>query len=133
MFVGKFVCNLDDKGRLYIPKEFRAELRKGIVMRSDCEDRYLSLCPPETWERFKGDVPNTYEIRGYEADRYGRIDLPDTFMSHISSRPRDSVLLIGMLNNVEILNISRLPECEVRTPEEWEEVLRSLYEMSSAA
>jgi MraZ protein len=50
MFIGEYHHNIDDKGRLAIPKKFRKNLSKGAVITRGL-DTALFLFPKEEWDK----------------------------------------------------------------------------------
>ncbi len=55
MFLGEFVHNTDDGGRLTIPARFRAGLEAGLVVTRGL-DRCLAIYPMLEWERLAQQV-----------------------------------------------------------------------------
>ena len=90
MFLGSYLHNIDNKGRLTLPAKFRAELAKGVVVTHGL-DGCLWVFPMETWERLAAkmnELPLTdKDSRDFvrlmygsamdcEPDKQGRILLP---------------------------------------------------------
>ncbi len=57
MFIGEYSHNLDDKGRLAVPKKFRADLERGIVVTRGL-DRCLFVYTMEEWKEIATKLSN---------------------------------------------------------------------------
>ena len=116
MFLGEFVHNIDDKGRLTIPAKFRGELAAGLVVTRGF-DRNLMLYPMNEWNKLATNLTTrplsetdvrTFRRRVFsgatdlEPDKQGRIIIPQYLREFAGIN--GEVVVIGMYNYVEIWN-----------------------------
>ncbi|OAQ20130.1 division/cell wall cluster transcriptional repressor MraZ [Thermosulfurimonas dismutans] len=146
MFRGQFRHNLDEKGRLSIPRRFREVLREryggsGLVVTRlpEC----LVAYPWEEWrrleERLMGLPADLPEVRLYMRyflgsaeecfpDRQGRILLP-AHLREAAGIEREAVLL-GLLDRFEIWNPERLSIQMEAAREGFDDLSRKVAELS---
>lgn len=97
MFLGTYLHNIDNKGRLTLPAKFRAELAKGVVVTLGL-DGCLWVFPMETWEKLAQKMhelplndPRSRQVARLfyayatdsEPDKQGRILLPPLLREHV--------------------------------------------------
>ena len=114
MFIGQYEHNLEEKGRLSVPKKFRNDLVDGGVLTRGL-DNCLFLFPKKRWEEFMSKLSQTpltkADARGFsrlltygavevELDAQGRILLPEFL--RIFAGIKKEVILAGALERVEI-------------------------------
>lgn len=114
MFIGQYEHNLEEKGRLAIPKKFRGELGEGAILTRGL-DGCLFLFPLRSWEEFvaklvqtpltKTDARDfsrylTYGAVEVELDSQGRILIPEYLRG--SAGIGKEVVLAGALGRIEI-------------------------------
>jgi MraZ protein len=114
MFIGEYIHNIDEKGRLAIPVKFRSRLVGGAVATKGL-DNCLSLYPEEAWnkqvEKMESLPLTQSKSRAYarfilsgafpvEIDKQGRINLPTTLMEF--GNIKNQVIVTGLGDHVEI-------------------------------
>ncbi len=116
MFLGEFIHNIDDKGRLTIPAKFRGELASGLVVTRGF-DRNLMIFPLSGWAELADSLNDRplgeTDVRAFrrrvfsgasdlEPDKQGRIIVPQYLRQFAGIN--GEVVVIGMYNYVEIWN-----------------------------
>lgn len=114
MFIGQYEHNLEEKGRLSVPKKFRTDLADGGVLTRGL-DGCLFLFPKRHWEEFveklqqtpltKADARGfsrllTYGANEVEIDAQGRILVPE-YLRQFAGIKKE-VILAGSLERIEI-------------------------------
>ena len=119
MFLGTHSPRLDEKGRLFLPAKFRAELAAGLVITRG-QDRCLFVYPMAEFERLAeaaraapttmGEARKHVRMLSSSAsdevpDRQGRITVPQQLREY-AGLDRDCAV-IGALSRVEIWDAAR--------------------------
>jgi len=119
MFLGTYLHNIDNKGRLTLPAKFRAELAKGVVVTLGL-DGCLWVFPMETWEELAQkmhELPLNDEgsrnlgrlfyanATDSEPDKQGRILLPATLRDKVGLD--GETVIVGGPGRLEIWNRER--------------------------
>lgn len=114
MFIGEYSHNLDDKGRLAVPKKFRSVLSKGAVVTRGL-DNCLFLYTKAEWEKLAEKLAalpfaqaNTRAFArlmlagamDVKIDKQGRIILPEYLRKFASLKK--STIVAGLYNRLEI-------------------------------
>jgi MraZ protein len=114
MFIGEYIHNIDEKGRLAVPVKFRSRLAGGAVVTKGL-DNCLSLYPEEAWNKMvekMESLPLTQsKSRAYarfilsgafsvDADKQGRINLPAALRQYAGVK--NQVIVTGLGDHVEI-------------------------------
>lgn len=114
MFIGEYAHNLDEKGRLAIPKKFRADLSKGAVVTRGL-DSCLFLYTKKEWEKLAQKLANLpfaqantrafarHMLTGAmdaSPDKQGRIMLPDYLRQFAGMKK--SVIVAGLYSRLEL-------------------------------
>lgn len=114
MFIGEYTHNLDDKGRLAVPKKFRADLSQGAVVTRGL-DSCLFLYTKAEWEKLAlklAELPfSQANTRAFarlmlagamdvEIDAQGRIMLPEYLRTF--AQLKKSVIVAGLYNRLEL-------------------------------
>ncbi len=114
MFLGEFEHTLDDRGRIAVPAKWRPALGEGLVVTRGIE-RCLFLWSMDDWSSIaeklsrlslmQTDARRIHRLLFSGAtdaapDRLGRVLLPGFLRDY--AELRDSVVLVGLLNRVEI-------------------------------
>lgn len=114
MFLGRYDHQLEEKGRLSIPKKFRSQLEPGCVISAGL-DGCLFVYPKTTWEQLIQKVSNlpltqadarsfsrslTYDAVEVEIDSVGRILIPDYLRA--SAKITTNCVVAGALDRIEI-------------------------------
>lgn len=114
MFFGQYQHRLENKGRVSIPKKFRALLKVGAVLTKGL-DGCLFLFPKTTWAQIINKIVQTpitqkdarafsrhltYGAFEVEFDKLGRILIPGALRKY--AQIRKGVVIAGALDRVEI-------------------------------
>jgi MraZ protein len=112
-FLGTHTPKLDEKGRLFLPAKFRAELKDGLVI-SRFQERCLAIWPLKTFEEMAsraGGASTSQPVRDYQRmlasgasddtpDKQGRITIPPHLRTY-AGLDKDCVV-VGALDRVEV-------------------------------
>ncbi len=114
MFIGRYNHHLEEKGRLSIPKKFRAQLENGAIL-SQGLDGCLFLYPRPAWMKLidklnqmpltRADSRNflrslSYGATEVEIDSLGRILIPD-YLRDFAGIKSDCVVA-GAVDRIEV-------------------------------
>lgn len=114
MFIGEYSHNLDDKGRLAIPKKFRAALAQGVVVTRGLDDCLFVYTQLE-WEVLAQKLAalpfSQSNARAFARlmlagamdvvpDKQGRIMLPEYLRTYAGLNKE--VIVAGLYNRLEI-------------------------------
>lgn len=114
MFIGEYSHNLDEKGRLAVPKKFRSTLSKGAVVTRGL-DNCLFLYTKQEWAKLAEKLANLpfaqANTRAFarlmlagamdvELDKQGRIILPEYLRSF--AHLKKETVVAGLYNRLEI-------------------------------
>lgn len=124
MFLGEYQHSLDAKGRVILPRKFRAVLEGGAVM-AKALDGCLAVYPAEEFEQVAERV-RTKALEGQTErqaarsffagavdvtpDKQGRVAVPAT-LREFAGLERD-VVVVGNLHHVEIWDAERWREAD---------------------
>lgn len=127
MFIGEYSHNLDEKGRLAIPKKFRAVLAKGAVVTRGL-DTCLFLYTKEEWKKLAvklADLPfSQANTRAFarlmlagamdvELDKQGRVILPEYLRNFAGLKKQ--IIVAGLYNRLELWDQKHWSEYTART------------------
>lgn len=114
MFIGEYIHNIDDKGRLAVPVKFRNRLSGGAVVTKGL-DNCLSLYPQDAWEKQADKLANLPQTqsksRAYarfvlagafpvEIDKQGRVNVPPMLRKFAGISGQ--VIVTGLGDHIEI-------------------------------
>ena len=114
MFIGEYKHNLDDKGRLAVPKKFRSVLSKGAVVTRGL-DRCLFLYTKEEWKKLADKLASLpfsqANSRAFarlmlagamdvKLDKQGRIILPEYLRKFAGLNK--NIIVAGLYNRLEL-------------------------------
>lgn len=114
MFIGEYAHNLDDKGRLAVPKKFRSVLAKGAVVTRGLDD-CLFLYTKAEWQKLAEKLAglpfaqaNTRAFArlmlagamDVDVDNQGRIVLPE-YLRRFAKLTKE-VIVAGLYNRLEL-------------------------------
>ncbi len=114
MFIGEYNHNLDDKGRIAVPKKFRADLATGAVVTRGL-DNCLFLYTRAEWEKLAEKLASLpfaqANTRAFarlmlagamdvDLDKQGRIILPEYLRGF--AKLQKSVVVAGLYNRLEL-------------------------------
>lgn len=130
MFIGEYSHSLDEKGRLAVPKKFRAALAKGAVVTRGL-DNCLFLYTKQEWSKLAEKLAtlpfaqaNTRAFArlmlagamDVDVDKQGRIMLPE-YLRAFGSLKKD-VTVAGLYNRLEIWDTTAWAKYTKRTEAE---------------
>lgn len=119
-FLGSYVHQVDDKGRLSLPASFRRGVQEESLVVVKAHDGALTLYPESTWVEVEGRLlellrlqPNSrpYVLRitadavEVSPDKQGRILIPQRLLEQVGVE--DTVLLVGVIDRIEVWNPDR--------------------------
>ncbi|HBR01685.1 MAG TPA: division/cell wall cluster transcriptional repressor MraZ [Ruminiclostridium sp.] len=136
MLIGKYTNALDQKGRVFVPAAFRADLDDKFVLTRGSEEKSLYIYPMDEWKKFVEklqQLPTSKKdsrmiIRHFCAnatnctmDSQGRILIPQELRE--KAELQKDVVFIGTVNRIEIWSAENAQSAEV---EDIDELLESL-------
>lgn len=141
MFIGEFSHNLDDKGRMAIPRKFRADLAKGAVVTRGL-DNCLFIYSVEEWQKL-ADKLSSLPISQAKAraftrlmlagamdvvpDKQGRINLPEYLRKYAGLKKE--VVVAGLYNRLEIWDSATWDEYSKDTEQSSTDISEKLAEL----
>lgn len=138
MFIGEFIHNLDNKGRLAIPAKFRKDLDDGAIITKGIE-KCLVVYTKKGWETFAEKIKNLptakSDARAFnrsffsgaaevEIDIQGRILIPENLRS-FSSLNKKSVV-VGLYDRIEIWDEGIWNDYKIKTEKNAVEIAEQL-------
>lgn len=114
IFIGEYTHSIDDKGRVAVPKKFRAKLAEGGVLTVGL-DGCLFLFPSADWNKFVEEsvVSSIKRASGrsferlmlgkaaeIELDKQGRVNVPNHLREYASIKK--SVVVAGLGKRIEL-------------------------------
>ncbi len=129
-FLGSYLHQMDEKGRVSLPAAFRRDVAEGPMVLVQVHPEALTLYPADTWreveERLRDLLRRQPTARAYVLgitaravevvpDKQGRILVPQRLAA--SAAIDGSALLVGMIDRVEMWNPERF-ESVVNAPSE---------------
>lgn len=115
MFLGEYLRTKDNKGRVFIPSNFREGLTGGIVISKGFDEKCLFLFSKDSWKKLQEKIlsgpiakKNLQEFSRWffssakeaEIDPQGRIKIPQNLEEH-AGLERD-IVLVGISDRIEI-------------------------------
>ena len=138
MFFGSFNHNLDDKGRLMIPRKMREELGfKVYIMKGF--DGSLSLYNEERYQKLVEEFAklsfNQQKVRDYlriqfastyemDVDKLGRVQIPAALLSKFNISKE--VLVLGIGDHIEVWDQAKYAEYEASVRDEFESIAEAI-------
>lgn len=141
MFIGEYQHNIDEKGRLAMPKKFRADLSKGAVVTRGL-DRCLFVYPMEQWEELAKKLASMpisqSKSRAFarlmlagamdvQLDKQGRIVLPEYLREYASMSKK--TVVAGLYDRLEIWDEEAWSAYKAATEEDSNEIAEALGEL----
>lgn len=138
MFIGEYRHTIDDKGRLSVPKKFRSELEKGLVITKGL-DGCLFVYTNAEWEKMSvklNSLPltnkNAREFKRHmtsgamdlEIDGQGRVILPE-YLREFGSIKKN-VVVAGVAERIEIWDEATWNEHEIEMSGKTEEIAEAM-------
>ncbi|PIR73985.1 MAG: cell division/cell wall cluster transcriptional repressor MraZ [Candidatus Magasanikbacteria bacterium CG10_big_fil_rev_8_21_14_0_10_47_10] len=141
MFIGEYFHNLDDKGRLAIPKKFRAALAKGAVVTRGLDD-CLFLYTMAEWkvlaEKLASLPFSQANTRAFARlmlagamdvalDKQGRVVLPEYLRGYAGLKKE--ITVAGLYNRLELWDTRKWSDYTIRTESARNEIAEQLGEL----
>lgn len=141
MFIGEYSHNLDEKGRLAVPKKFRPDLSHGAVVTKGL-DNCLFLFTQEEWQKFMGKLANvTFAKSNSRAfsrlmlagamdvslDKQGRIMLPEYLRTFAGLKK--NIIVAGLYNRLELWDQDKWEEYKKKTEGESNEIAEQMSDL----
>lgn len=139
--IGEYLHNLDDKGRLAVPKKFRSELAKGAVVTRGL-DNCLFLYTKKEWEKLAeklAQLPfSQANTRAFarlmlagamdvDIDKQGRIMLPD-YLRNFAGLKKNTVVA-GLYNRLELWDQEKWEAYKTKTEKESISIAEQMAEL----
>lgn len=115
MFLGEFSRTKDNKGRIFIPSNFREELLGGVIVSKGFNEKCLFLFSRENWKKLQEKIlsgqatkKNLQEFqrwffssaRELEIDPQGRVKIPQNLQEHAGLEK--DIVMVGVSDRIEI-------------------------------
>ncbi|OGH60045.1 MAG: cell division/cell wall cluster transcriptional repressor MraZ [Candidatus Magasanikbacteria bacterium RIFCSPHIGHO2_01_FULL_33_34] len=141
MFIGEYSHNLDEKGRLAIPKKFRLDLSKGSVVTKGL-DNCLFLYTQEEWDKLAQKLANLpfaqSNTRAFARlmlagamdvliDKQGRVMLPEYLRTFAGLKK--NVVVAGLYNRLELWDTEKWEEYKNKTEKESNEIAEQMADL----
>ena len=138
MYFGSFTHNLDEKGRLMIPRKMREELGYKVYIMKGFEGS-LSLYNEERYqkrvEEFSRLSFNQSKVRDYlrlqfastyemEVDKLGRVQIPTALLTKYNISKE--VLVLGIGDHIEVWDKAKYEEYENSIKDEFESIAENI-------
>jgi MraZ protein len=141
MFIGEYSHNLDEKGRLAVPKKFRGDLSKGAVVTRGL-DNCLFLYTNDEWQKLAEKLANLpfaqANTRAFarlmlagamdvEIDKQGRIMLPEYLRSFAGLKK--NAIVAGLYNRLEIWDQKKWEAYKTKTESQSTKIAEQMSEL----
>lgn len=141
MFIGEYSHSLDDKGRLAVPKKFRAALAKGAVVTRGF-DNCLFLYTKIEWAKLAEKLANLPFAQAnnrafarlmlagamdVEVDKQGRVIVPE-YLRGFAGLKKD-IVVAGLYNRLELWDADKWSEYTKRTEAESTTIAEQMSEL----
>lgn len=141
VFIGEYTHNLDEKGRLAVPKKFRSDLSKGAVVTRGL-DNCLFLYTKKEWQvlaKKLSQLPfSQANTRAFArlmlagamdvtVDKQGRIVLPDYLRSFAGLEK--SVVVAGLYNRLELWDSEKWETYKKQTEAQSTEIAEQMFDL----
>ncbi len=141
MFIGEYGHNLDDKGRLAVPKKFRPEFSKGAVVTKGLDD-CLFLLTKKEWDKFAEKLAGLHiaqaSARAFRRqilagamdvslDKQGRIILPEYLRSFAGLSK--NIVIAGLYNRLELWDQEKWEEYKKKNEGKSDEIAEQMAEL----
>ncbi len=138
MYFGGFAHNLDEKGRLMIPRKMREELGYKVYIMKGFEGS-LSLYNEERYQKLVEEFSrlsfNQSKVRDYlrlqfastyemEVDKLGRVQIPTALLTKYNISKE--VLVLGIGDHIEVWDKAKYEEYENGIKDEFESIAENI-------
>ncbi|HBU06784.1 MAG TPA: cell division/cell wall cluster transcriptional repressor MraZ [Candidatus Magasanikbacteria bacterium] len=140
MFIGEYQHNLDEKGRLAIPKKFRPSIKGAVVTRG--LDNCLFLYTKNEWQKLAEKLANLpfsqANTRAFarlmlagamdvDIDKQGRIMLPEYLRSFAGLKK--NVVVAGLYNRLELWDQKNWENYKVKTEKDSNKIAEEMFNL----
>ena len=141
MFIGEYSHNLDEKGRLAVPKKFRTVLSKGAVVTRGL-DNCLFLYTKDEWKILADKLSalpfSQANTRAFarlmlagamdvKIDKQGRVILPEYLRSFAGLKK--NTIVAGLYNRLEIWDQKKWEEYKTKTEGESNQIAEQMFDL----
>jgi len=141
MFIGEYNHNLDDKGRIAIPKKFRDDLTKGAVVTKGL-DNCLFVYTKKEWEKLANKIAqlpfSQAKSRAFsrlmlagamdvKIDKQGRVILPD-YLRKFAGLKKETIVA-GLFNRLEIWDAKKWDDYKTKTEASSNQIAEELFDL----
>jgi len=141
MFIGEFNHSLDIKGRIALPKKFRSDLEKGLVITKGL-DNCLWIYTMEEWNNLAKKLVNLpisqSDTRAFSRimlagamdvtlDSQGRIVIPEYLRTYANINKK--VIIAGLYDRLELCDQEKWDEYKSKTESKVDELAERLGEL----
>ena len=141
MFIGEYTHNVDEKGRLAIPKKFRPDLSKGAVVTRGL-DNCLFLYTKEEWQKLAEKLSalpfSQAKSRAFarlmlagamdvNVDKQGRVMLPDYLRTYAGMSKL--VVVAGLYNRLELWDAEQWDTYKKQTEADSNDIAEAMFDL----
>ncbi len=141
MFIGEYSHNLDQKGRLAVPKKFRSDLSKGAVVTRGL-DNCLFLYTKVEWKKLADKLAtlpfSQSKARAFsrlmlagamdvKIDKQGRVMLPEYLRN--SAGLKKNIVVAGLYNRLELWDQKNWEVYKLKSEKESSEIAEGMFEL----
>lgn len=139
-FLGSYVHQIDEKGRLSLPASFRRAVGESPLVVVQAHDTALTLYPEASWrevevrllELLRRQPESRSYVLGITArasevvpDKQGRILMPQRLMQAIGMS--DAALVVGLIDRIEVWDPERFEATVSETKPEFERYASQVF------
>lgn len=141
MFIGEYKHNLDEKGRIAVPRKFRKDLAKGAVVTRGLDTSLFLFTKPE-WNKLAEKLASLplgqSNSRAFARlmlagamevtiDKQGRVVLPEYLRKYAGLNK--SVIVAGLYSRIEIWDSEKWEKYKQSAEEDAEKIAEQLGEL----
>jgi len=141
VFIGEYTHNVDEKGRLAIPKKFRPDLSKGAVVTRGL-DNCLFLYTKEEWQKLAEKLSalpfSQAKSRAFarlmlagamdvNVDKQGRVMLPDYLRTYAGMSKL--VVVAGLYNRLELWDAEQWDTYKKQTEADSNDIAEAMFDL----
>lgn len=141
MFIGEYSHNLDEKGRVAVPKKFRLDLKQGAVVTRGL-DSCLFLYTKKEWQKLAEKLASLpfaqANTRAFarlmlagamdvNIDKQGRIILPDYLRQYAGLKKE--ITVAGLYSRLELWDATKWNEYKKKTEVESNKIAEQMSEL----
>ena len=141
MFTGEYHHNLDNKGRIAIPAQFRGNLRDGATLTRGL-DKCLTIYPRRSWTLLVNKLANLSIVqansrafvrfmlsgaKNSSLDKQGRVIIPEYLRRYAGIKKK--VVIIGLFDKIELWSEERWIKYRADTEKKSNQIAEKLGEL----